>query len=162
MLYNVNGWKQARFGSNKSDLMSDLHFSLMLLRLNMMLSRRDQNLELKINSARCFGLLWLFHNVWVWCGLSAACVCMLNHFSPCSAAPAAAFIFLHNQDHACTTKIYKSRNKNILSSLIAVQTSVRLLEYIFTPQQIAPVKRSRAANKCSLTLTDILLTVLDY
>lgn len=149
MLYNVNGWKQARFGSNKKDLMPDLHFSPMLM-LMMMLSRRDQNFELKINSARCFGLPWLFHNVWVWCGLSAACVCMLNHFSPCSAAPAAAFIFLRNQGHACTTKIYKSRNKNILSSLIAVQTSVRLLEYIFTPQQIEPDKTSGAPNKCSL------------
>lgn len=153
MLYNVNGWKQARFGSNKKDLMPDLHFSLMLLRLNMMLSRRDQNSELKINSTCCFGLPRLFHNVWVWCGLSAACACTLNHFSPCSAAPAAAFIFLRNQDHARTTKIYKSRNKNILSTLIAVQTSVRLLEYIFTPQQTAPDKRSGAANKCSKVLT---------
>lgn len=110
-----------------------------------------KNFELKINSTSCFGLPLLFHNVWVRCGLSAACVCVcvLKHFSPCSAAPAAAFTFLHSQDHACTSKIYKSQNKNILSSILAGQTSVSLLDCIFAPQQIAPDKRSGAANKCS-------------
>lgn len=105
------------------------------------------NFESKINWTCCFGFLLLFHNVWLLCGISTACLCVLNHFSPCSAARAAAFTFLHSQDHACTTKIYKSQNKNILSTIIAGQTSLSLLDFIFAPQQIAPDK-SGAANKC--------------
>lgn len=83
------------------------------------------NLELQINRP----FLSLFHNVRLVCGPRAGCVCVLNHFSPCSAAPAAAFIFLHSQDHACTTKIYNGQNKNIFSSVIAGQTSVSLLDW---------------------------------
>lgn len=94
-------------------------------------------------------LLWFSLNVWLLCGISTACLRVLNHFSPRSAAAAAAaFTFLHSQDHACTIKIYKSQNKNILSSIIAGQTSLSLLDFIFTPQQIAPDKKSGAANKC--------------
>lgn len=123
-----------------------------LVRLNMLFeqNRHDQKLwvENKLNLllwsplavSQCVGA------VWPKCCL---CVCVLKHFSPCSAAPAAAFTFLHSQDHACTSKIYKSQNKNILSSIIAGQTSVSLLDCIFAPQQIAPDKRSGAANKCS-------------
>ena len=58
-----------------------------------------------------FGFSSLFHNVWLPCGLNGGCVCLLNHFSPCSAAAAPAFTFLRGQDHARTTKIYKGQNK---------------------------------------------------
>lgn len=122
-------------------------------KLNMLLRKADMtiNSDLKINWACCFGLPFAVSQcvVAVWPKvLLAVCVHWIT-FSPCWAAPAAAeFTFLHSQDHARTTKIYKGQNKNILSSVIAGQTSVSLLDCIFALQQIASDKRRGAANKC--------------
>lgn len=83
------------------------------------------------------------------CALSAACVKALNHFSPCSAAVAGAFTFLHRTDRACTSKIYKSQNKNMLYCLTTGQTSLSQLDCVFTVQQIGPDNSPRAAEEGS-------------
>lgn len=55
-------------------------------RLNTLSSKTGMtiNLQLKINGARCFGFLSLFHNVRSLCGPGSGRACVLNHFSPCS------------------------------------------------------------------------------
>lgn len=85
----------------------------------------------------------LFHNLWLLCSLGAACVCALNPFSPCSAAPSPPFSFLHSQTTPAPPKYTSGPNKNIFSCVIAGQTSVSLLDLVFDPQQISSDKRTQ-------------------